>query len=174
MFIFVVRMRFVFMADTHDRATRSYNMSRIKSKNTNPELWVRKYLFSQGFRYRINVHSLPGSPDIVLAKFVSGEAAIVVRGKNIFCSVPRLFPELIKYAAKLGNVHIYTDAPAAVYSNDKYISICATKDGVYPIKFPQKRKIFDIFDKVDLGVSNEISFDMKKGDVKFLRTEPVQ
>nr|DAL99851.1 MAG TPA: DNA G:T-mismatch repair endonuclease [Caudoviricetes sp.] len=69
MFIFVVRMRFVFMADTHDRATRSYNMSRIKSKNTKPELWVRKYLFSQGLRYRINVHSLPGSPDIVLAKY---------------------------------------------------------------------------------------------------------
>lgn len=112
--------------------------------------------------------------DIVLAKFASGEAAIVVRGKNIFCSVPRLFPELIRYAAKLGSVYIYTDAPAAVYANDKYISICATKDGVYPIKFPQKRKIFDIFDKVDLGVSNEISFDMKKGDVKFLRTEPVQ
>ena len=40
MFIFVVRMRFVFMADTHDRATRSYNMSRIKSKNTKPEVFV--------------------------------------------------------------------------------------------------------------------------------------
>ncbi len=57
------------MADRHDSKTRSYNMRQIKSKNTKPELWVRKYLFSQGFRYRINVHSLPGSPDIVLSKY---------------------------------------------------------------------------------------------------------
>lgn len=57
------------MADKHDSATRSYNMSRIKNKNTQLELWVRKYLFSQGFRYRINVHNLPGSPDIVLSKY---------------------------------------------------------------------------------------------------------
>ena len=57
------------MTDRHDSKTRSYNMRQIKSKNTKPELWVRKYLFSQGFRYRINVHSLPGSPDIVLSKY---------------------------------------------------------------------------------------------------------
>lgn len=48
---------------------RSYNMSRIKSKNTKPETLVRKFLFSQGFRYRKNVGSLPGKPDIVLPKY---------------------------------------------------------------------------------------------------------
>lgn len=58
-----------FMADPHDKETRSYNMRQIKSKNTKPEQIVRKYLFSQGFRYRINVHRLQGSPDIVLAKY---------------------------------------------------------------------------------------------------------
>ncbi len=55
--------------DNHDKQTRSYNMSMIKSKNTKPEELVRKYLFSQGFRYRKNVRSLPGSPDIVLPKY---------------------------------------------------------------------------------------------------------
>lgn len=44
-------------------------MSKIKHENTAPELLVRKYLFSQGFRYRTNVRSLPGSPDIVLKKY---------------------------------------------------------------------------------------------------------
>jgi len=44
-------------------------MSQIKSKNTKPEETVRKYLFSCGFRYRKNVRSLPGCPDIVLSKF---------------------------------------------------------------------------------------------------------
>ena len=44
-------------------------MSRIKSKNTKPEELVRKYLFSQGFRYIKNDRRLPGSPDIVLPKY---------------------------------------------------------------------------------------------------------
>ena len=55
--------------DNHDKKTRSYNMSMIKSNNTKPEQTVRKYLFSLGFRYRKNVRVLPGSPDIVLPKY---------------------------------------------------------------------------------------------------------
>lgn len=57
------------MADVHDQKTRSYNMSRIRSKDTKPEILVRKYLFSRGFRYRLNVKRLPGTPDIVLPKY---------------------------------------------------------------------------------------------------------
>ena len=55
--------------DVHDKATRSYNMSQIKGKNTKPEELVRKYLFTRGFRYRKNNKRLPGSPDIVLPKY---------------------------------------------------------------------------------------------------------
>ena len=55
--------------DVHDKKTRSYNMSRIKGKNTKQEETVRKYLFSKGFRYRINDKRLPGTPDIVLPKY---------------------------------------------------------------------------------------------------------
>ena len=55
--------------DVHDEKTRSYNMSRIKGKNTKPEEIVRKYLFSKGFRYRKNDKRLPGTPDIVLPKY---------------------------------------------------------------------------------------------------------
>jgi DNA mismatch endonuclease (patch repair protein) len=54
------------MADVHDKATRSYNMSQIKSWNTKPELLVRKFLHANGFRYRLHVKDLPGKPDIVL------------------------------------------------------------------------------------------------------------
>ena len=57
------------MADVHDKHTRSFNMSRIKGKNTKPEMLVRKYLFAHGFRYRLNVKDLPGKPDIVLPKY---------------------------------------------------------------------------------------------------------
>ena len=55
--------------DVHSKETRSYNMSRINGKNTKPEELVRKYLFSQGFRYRKNDKRLPGTPDIVLPKY---------------------------------------------------------------------------------------------------------
>ena len=55
--------------DVHDSKTRSYNMSCIKGRKTKPEEIVAKYLFSKGFRYRRNVKTLPGSPDIVLKKY---------------------------------------------------------------------------------------------------------
>lgn len=57
------------MADTHSKEVRSMNMSHIRSKNSKPEEKVRKYLFSKGFRYRKNVRSLQGCPDIVLPKY---------------------------------------------------------------------------------------------------------
>lgn len=57
------------MSDVHSKEVRSYNMSRIRSKGTKPEETVRKYLFSQGFRYRKNDPRLPGKPDIVLPKY---------------------------------------------------------------------------------------------------------
>ena len=55
--------------DIHDKKTRSYNMSQIKSQSTKPEKVVRKYLFTHGFRYRKNDRRLPGTPDIVLPKY---------------------------------------------------------------------------------------------------------
>ena len=42
------------MADVHDKATRSYNMSQIRSRNTKPEMLVRKFLHAQGFRYKLH------------------------------------------------------------------------------------------------------------------------
>ena len=55
--------------DVHDKKTRSYNMSRIKGKDTKLEDIVRKYLFSNGFLYCKNDNRLPGKPDIVLPKY---------------------------------------------------------------------------------------------------------
>jgi DNA mismatch endonuclease (patch repair protein) len=52
-------------------------MSRICGSNTKPELIVRKFLSSQGYRYRLNVKNLPGKPDIVLHKF---KTVILVHG----------------------------------------------------------------------------------------------
>lgn len=55
--------------DTMTKEQRHRNMSHIKSRNTSLEILVRKRLFRDGFRYRINVSNLPGKPDIVLPKY---------------------------------------------------------------------------------------------------------
>jgi len=54
------------MADVHDKATRSYNMSRIKGTDTRPEMLVRKFLHANGFRYLLHNKKLPGKPDLTL------------------------------------------------------------------------------------------------------------
>ena len=57
------------MVDKVSKEVRSYNMSRIRSKDTTPEILVRSYLFSKGLRFRKNDKRYPGSPDIVLPKY---------------------------------------------------------------------------------------------------------
>lgn len=52
-------------------------MSGIRSKDTKPEMMVRKYLHGKGFRYRLHTRALPGSPDLVLPKY---RTAIFVHG----------------------------------------------------------------------------------------------
>ena len=65
------------MTDHLSAEKRSENMSRIRSKNTRPEIIVRKFLHSKGFRYRIHVKEIPGKPDLAnkakkIAVFVNG------------------------------------------------------------------------------------------------------
>ena len=55
--------------DIWDKNKRSEVMSKIRSKNTKPEMALRKALFARGFRYRVNDTKLPGKPDIVLPKY---------------------------------------------------------------------------------------------------------
>lgn len=65
------------MADVHNKEVRSYNMSRIRSKDTKPEIIVRKHLFALGFRYRLHDKRLPGKPDVILPKY---KTAIFING----------------------------------------------------------------------------------------------
>ncbi len=57
------------MSDVHSKETRSYNMSRIRSTHTKPEMLVRKFLHAHGYRYTLHNKKLPGKPDIVLPKY---------------------------------------------------------------------------------------------------------
>ena len=65
------------MVDSLDQAARSAVMARVRGKNTRPEMIVRKLVFAAGYRYRLHVHKLPGSPDLV---FPSRKKVIFVHG----------------------------------------------------------------------------------------------
>lgn len=65
------------MADTITSERRSWNMSRIRGRNTGPELRLRSLLHRAGFRFRLHAKTLPGRPDIVLPKY---RTAIFVHG----------------------------------------------------------------------------------------------
>lgn len=63
--------------DVHDRPTRSYNMSRVRGRDTRPEMQIRRICHKLGFRYRLHRKDLPGRPDLVLPKYKS---VILVNG----------------------------------------------------------------------------------------------
>lgn len=63
--------------DVHSPEQRAFNMSKIKGVNTKPEMLVRKWLWTNGYRYRLHAKDLPGKPDIV---FRGRKAAIFVHG----------------------------------------------------------------------------------------------
>lgn len=65
------------MSDIYSKQKRSDIMSHISGKETKPEILVRKFLFTNGFRFRKNVKDLPGKPDIVLPKY---KTAIFIHG----------------------------------------------------------------------------------------------
>jgi len=85
------------MAEVHTPEIRRYNMSCIRSKDTKPELLVRKYLFSKGLRFRKNDKRYPGHPDIVFPKY---RTIVFVNGCFWHChdgckefSIPEANPE---------------------------------------------------------------------------------
>ena len=84
------------MADVHTKEIRSYNMSRIKGKNTKPEMLVRKFLHANGFRYKLHDKSLPGKPDIVLPKYKTvifvQNVAVGTEGQTADNSEPTCLP----------------------------------------------------------------------------------
>ena len=69
------------MTDVHSKAVRSLNMSRIKGKDTLPEMMVRKFLHNHGFRYRLQSKYLPGRPDIVLRKY---KTIVDTQGRELY------------------------------------------------------------------------------------------
>lgn len=82
------------MTDIKDTAKRSLNMKAIRSKNTKPEIILRKELFKKGIRYRKNVKYIPGHPDIYLKNIILRFLFTDVFGINIQTVNMLTFPNL--------------------------------------------------------------------------------
>ena len=63
--------------DVHSPEVRSFNMSRIRAKDTQPELAIRRWLWTNGYRYRLHRKNLAGKPDITLARY---KAVLFIHG----------------------------------------------------------------------------------------------
>lgn len=98
------------MTDNVNKIQRSKNMAHIQGKDTKQEIKVRKWLFKQGFRYRKNVKSLPGTPDIVLKKY---KTVIFVNGcfwhRHINCRLCTTPKSNTIYWVKKFERNIYND-----------------------------------------------------------------
>lgn len=98
------------MADIFDKKKRSAIMAAVKSAETKPEILIRKELFAKGFRFRKNVASMPGKPDIILPKY---KTVIFINGcfwhghKN--CKAAILPKSRIDYWSKKINSNIARD-----------------------------------------------------------------
>ena len=79
------------MVDSLDQAARSAHMAKVRSKDTRPEMIVRKLVFAAGYRYRLHVRKLAGSPDLV---FPARKKVIFVHGcfwhRHDNCAVSRI------------------------------------------------------------------------------------
>jgi DNA mismatch endonuclease (patch repair protein) len=86
-------------------------MAKVSGVNTKPELLVRKYLFSKGFRYRINVKELPGKPDVVLSKY---KTVVFIHGcfwhGHPNCEAARLPASNVEYWIKKVSSNITRDS----------------------------------------------------------------
>ena len=81
------------MSDVHTKEQRTYNMSKIKAKNTKPELTVRKFCHTIGLRFRLHVKDMPGKPDLYFPKY---KLVIFVNGcfwHRHSCSNGKVFPK---------------------------------------------------------------------------------
>ena len=112
------------MADVHGKATRSYNMSQIKSKDTKPEILVRKFLFANGYRYKLHDKTLPGKPDIVLPKYKTVIFISLCLLACSFCCIYICFHFVFNYVvinnAKLTRIFIIV--------NKKFIYLLTTQN----------------------------------------------
>ena len=133
------------MVDRISKKQRSYNMSQIRSKNTKPEMIVRRFCHEKGLRYKLHEKNLPGTPDLFFPKY---KTVVFVNGcfwHRHTCKLGKAFPKTnISFWDEKFKKTICRDKEnyeRLLYSNIKIVKIweCEIRDNTF------KSKILDFF-----------------------------
>ena len=99
----------------------------------------------------------------------AGGAAVVDTGWDIFVGTPRLTPELLRAAAKLARVHVFTEAKVPVWVAEGYVAIQAHATGPITVDVGQAAPVSDTLDGRLLGQGPRLSVSFKQGETRVLR-----
>jgi hypothetical protein len=110
-------------------------------------------------------------PDEKLATFDDGSTAIALRktgdgGTSLFVGTPDFTPELLRMAAQIAGVHLYSRSNAVVYANGPYVAIHAVQDGPLAVDFGQPGEIIDALTGKMVGTGPSIDLPIKKGETR--------
>ncbi len=111
-------------------------------------------------------------PEETLAVWPGGYAAVVLRGKDLYCGVPCLTPELIRLAAERAKVPVATEDNVVYYSNGKMIFVHGTKDGPVKIRWPQAVVFRDLLDAKTSKKGRELNVDLRLGETRVFTVGP--
>lgn len=147
------------MTDVHTPAQRSKNMAAIKGKNTKPEVYLRKQLFANGYRYSIANKRIPGHPDIFLRKY---NTAIFVHGcfwhrhKNCkYASSPK---SNVEFWENKFNANIKRDATVQAQLLDKKIKcLIVWECNIRHMKKDEDYKAY-ILNEIESFLTSEVLF----------------
>ena len=137
------------MQDRITKEQRSYNMSRIKGKDTNIEVKVRKYLYHNGYRYKKNVKDLPGKPDIVLEKYKTVKK--MIKENAWFVCKVLLWYFFYQLSCTFG-FSLLDDAARLISGKDIYLKL---KEKGVLVRHFEKDRIRD-FNRITIGTQSQM------------------
>ena len=113
-----------------------------------------------------------------LASYSDGSTAVAQRrvngGTSIFVGPPGLTPELLRTAARLADVHLYTQTDCTVFANGPYLVLHALREGSLQIDTGRTSPVYDVLTGETLGDGPHLSLSFKNGETRVLEIEKNQ
>jgi len=129
--------------------------------------------FGSGKYFNPLLSPIPQKGDVVLARYESGDPAVLLRQSGnfpqMFVGAPEIPTELYKFMISLSGAHVYTNDPASIYANGKYISVAALEDGDVHLNIPSDQDVFDALTNKKLGTAPHLTLPLPKGTALLLR-----
>ena len=117
--------------------------------------------------------AVDAKPEEVLARYPDGSAAVAMRrgpsGLSLFVGPPGLTSELLRAAARLSSVHLFTEVDCNVSANGPFLALHASQDGPLAIRVPGSAEVFDLLTAQSLGRGPQLTLPIKSGETRVLK-----